>query len=519
VDFLLDGNEFFSRFYSEIQRVKNSSSDAYIHLAFWTASHTATLTDPSAGPRTTVESELKAVADAGHNVKVVLWDPGALAAWATPWVAAVRQSNQAFRDNLDGYASGRIQVRLETYGGASMSQHEKIAIFSADNTARAIIGGENLDDWYWDVPGHPGTYTNSGYGSTIHDTAVLIEGPATEQVEQEWNRRWRKVESNIPPEGPTPTQPQAAGANVLITVTDYENGERKDIQAQLLAAISSATNYVYLENYAIVDSAVVNALAERLRAVPSLKVIVNVPHTRPSGSVYDYLHYLTYVELAFASCTSVTLNSTAPSRTVTRASHSVWQVNQAHDVGHWSTMDDNAWLADSEIEWGNAVGSGVSTDQAPFSDIIGFTGGVELYAPVRATSGSSYDHVYIHSKLALIDDQIAIIGSANFNYRSLLYDGEISAVVTDPAKVSQIRTRLFSEWGMSDAATWQVRAQANRTTFAGGGAVPGQIYIVPLAMSDFTRTPPTGGSPPGSTPFGYFYGGTGASQFTDRTWY
>jgi phospholipase D1/2 len=41
--------------------------------------------------------------------------------------------------------------------------------------------------------------------------------------------------------------------------------------------------------------------------------------------------------------------------------------------------------------------------------------------------------VYVHSKLMLVDDRVAVIGSANLNDRSLLgsRDSEIAAVIED----------------------------------------------------------------------------------------
>ncbi|MBI4520201.1 MAG: phosphatidylserine/phosphatidylglycerophosphate/cardiolipin synthase family protein [Gemmatimonadetes bacterium] len=515
VKFLQDGKEFFAEVYSELQRVKNAKSDRYVHLLFWAASRRTSLTDPTGGgPRIILESQLKDIADAGHPVKVILWDPGGLAAGYEPWAEDTRNANEDFQNHLDGYGAGNIRVRLERYGGPAESQHQKIAIFSADGLARAIVAGANLHNWYWDVPGHPGTYP-SGYHNTIHDTAVRVEGPATDPIEREWNRRWRKVEQTIPPEGPTPTKPSGS-STVLAAITDSEGGTRKDIHAQLLRAIRTARAYVYIENYAVIDSAMVNALADQLKKVPGLKVIINIPFPT-AGDVYSYLHYLTYVELAFASCTSVTVFTGGRLQTVVRAANPIWRVNQANDVGDVSTMDDNKWLADSAIEWGTP-GGGIGTQVAAFADIARFSGGVELYSPVRATGGAAFDPIYVHSKLALIDDKIAIVGSANFNYRSLHYDAEMSLVITDPSEASEWRSRIFAEWGITSPATWQSQAAANRATLDGGTAAAGTRYTVSLKLSDFDRSPPAG-SAPGSSPFGAFYGGRGAMAMVDRTWY
>jgi phospholipase D1/2 len=47
------------------------------------------------------------------------------------------------------------------------------------------------------------------------------------------------------------------------------------------------------------------------------------------------------------------------------------------------------------------------------------------------------EQVYIHSKLMLVDDNVALVGSANINDRSLLghRDSELATVIEDRTKV------------------------------------------------------------------------------------
>jgi phospholipase D1/2 len=49
--------------------------------------------------------------------------------------------------------------------------------------------------------------------------------------------------------------------------------------------------------------------------------------------------------------------------------------------------------------------------------------------------------LYIHSKILIADDRIAIIGSANLNDRSQLgyHDSEIAVVIEDPTPVRSVR--------------------------------------------------------------------------------
>lgn len=50
------------------------------------------------------------------------------------------------------------------------------------------------------------------------------------------------------------------------------------------------------------------------------------------------------------------------------------------------------------------------------------------------------EQVYVHSKLLVIDDDIALVGSANINDRSLLghRDAELAVVVEDRSKVEAV---------------------------------------------------------------------------------
>ena len=62
-----------------------------------------------------------------------------------------------------------------------------------------------------------------------------------------------------------------------------------------------------------------------------------------------------------------------------------------------------------------------------------------------ARSGRRTDPIYVHAKLAVIDDTWLTIGSANLNEHSLFNDTEMNIVTHDPALARQTRLRLWSE--------------------------------------------------------------------------
>src|SRR3977135_2453584 len=60
-------------------------------------------------------------------------------------------------------------------------------------------------------------------------------------------------------------------------------------------------------------------------------------------------------------------------------------------------------------------------------------------APARA------DPLYVHAKVAVVDDRWLIAGSANINAHSFFNDTEMSVATDDAALVRDTRARLWSE--------------------------------------------------------------------------
>jgi phosphatidylserine/phosphatidylglycerophosphate/cardiolipin synthase-like enzyme len=82
--------------------------------------------------------------------------------------------------------------------------------------------------------------------------------------------------------------------------------------------------------------------------------------------------------------------------------------------------------------------------------------------------------VYVHSKLLIVDDRFASIGSANANPRSMSMDTELDLVWYDVTGVAALRTQLWQEilgspsdlgtWKVADyVRKWQAIAKANMT--------------------------------------------------------
>jgi phosphatidylserine/phosphatidylglycerophosphate/cardiolipin synthase-like enzyme len=68
-----------------------------------------------------------------------------------------------------------------------------------------------------------------------------------------------------------------------------------------------------------------------------------------------------------------------------------------------------------------------------------------LAATLSARSGSLIGPLYVHAKIAIVDDAWLTVGSANLNEHSLFNDTEMNVVSCDPGLARATRLRLWSE--------------------------------------------------------------------------
>jgi phosphatidylserine/phosphatidylglycerophosphate/cardiolipin synthase-like enzyme len=68
-----------------------------------------------------------------------------------------------------------------------------------------------------------------------------------------------------------------------------------------------------------------------------------------------------------------------------------------------------------------------------------------LACSIYARTGRLRDPIYVHAKVAIVDDRWLTVGSANLNEHSLFNDSEMNVVVQDEALARDTRLRLWSE--------------------------------------------------------------------------
>ena len=91
--------------------------------------------------------------------------------------------------------------------------------------------------------------------------------------------------------------------------------------------------------------------------------------------------------------------------------------------------------------------TGVDDTRGTLGELIEADGdaGRLLACTLFARSGNLADRIYIHAKIAIIDDNWFTLGSANLNEHSLFNDTEMNIVSHDPDLALQTRLRLWAE--------------------------------------------------------------------------
>jgi phosphatidylserine/phosphatidylglycerophosphate/cardiolipin synthase-like enzyme len=68
-----------------------------------------------------------------------------------------------------------------------------------------------------------------------------------------------------------------------------------------------------------------------------------------------------------------------------------------------------------------------------------------LGATIQSRTGERSGPLYVHAKIAIVDDGWIAVGSANLNEHSLFNDTEVDVVSTDPGLARDTRLRLWAE--------------------------------------------------------------------------
>lgn len=517
VEFLLDGEEFFAEFRAQVDAVVAAPAAAgtYLRLAYWAADAACPL--GPGGP--TLIARLTAAAAAGHQVDIIVY-----AAWEATAVRGMtgdvierlvgpaqrQQAQQAADQMAAGATALQTAVNLANagLGGGAVpmriylepinrwvpgaSNHQKVLIASIGGQRTCLIGGFNLLASYYDVVAHD----RALYPLHWHDTAVRVRGPATADVEREWLRRWTK--SGLPGrerDGPGRVR---RSANRRHPGRDRHHQRRglvpRDRHPGAPGARDRGRHRLHLLRELRLHRSDAGRRADRAAGGAGAADVDRQPQ-QPLAGRRGRVQVVQLRVVGQAGAVDVHHLHGARSRRARRPAGA--------DPRHRDPL-----AAAPGLELLEHLAQHLERDRQPqprgrrprvgapdgragttrLRDLIAVDGGVRFYAPtaVVAPAGPSAP-AYLHSKLALFDDRVAMVGTANLTYRSMVYDGEIVAFIDDARVAAEIRARLFSHWNPRLPLTpdnWDLIATVNAIE------APDRTYVRPLTIADLSQVPP-----------------------------
>jgi phospholipase D1/2 len=294
-----------------------------------------------------------------------------------------------------GAAHPRLHFALDADHGTGGSHHQKMLVV---DDAVAFVGGIDLTLHRWDEPGHaevdPRRLDGEGrlYGP-FHDVEMAVAGPAAEALGDLARKRWNTRRRTRTP-APIPGDIDVLWpANLPVDATDIDVGLARTFTRPGAEAIRE------------IEAATVDAIAAAKR------------------TIFAENQYLT-------------------SRVVVRA------------LGHRLEESDGPEilliLPDAEAGWMEQSSMGLLREEAVATlRARDRHGRLRLLAPV-VRSPTRDCPIAVHSKVLVIDDQLAKVGSANFSNRSMGLDSECDLIIEAGDRraselVASIRDRLLGE--------------------------------------------------------------------------
>ncbi|GAC1566307.1 MAG: phospholipase D-like domain-containing protein [Ktedonobacteraceae bacterium] len=366
-------------------------------IAFWTTQEL------------TVKNVLSYMLNKGVEVKVLLWDCSKLFSHYNPRDTHEQIAASGTTCLLDDSSRGLLHHPIE-------SLHQKITV--VDGT-HAFVGGVdplielNGDFDRWDMHRHQ--FATALRRNPLnpephpwHDAHALIEGPAAGDVELNFRQRWNDLVERhrwdsalIIPARPLPASVESASiVQIARTIPEHTYSFDSDLGIQGIAqlyakAFANAQHFVYLENQYF-----------WLHAYYGL----NIANIGPDSSEMER----TIRELSAALRRGAAVSIVLPDHP---------NVGRAFTDAGLERLRQEAPQA--AVEGRIQVFSlGTSTNKD----------GVEHYRPV-----------YVHAKVAVIDDTWSTVGSGNLNNRGMRDDTELNVAVLDPELAQGLRLLLIGE--------------------------------------------------------------------------
>jgi phosphatidylserine/phosphatidylglycerophosphate/cardiolipin synthase-like enzyme len=349
-------------------------------------------------------------AQRGVHVGVLLWDAYHLGSHLTNDPETERKELSAVGVDCLLDDSSRAITHL------TQALHQKCAVVDGRT---AFLGGVDLTAQYtgdydrWDTHHHPAMSPErlaewSVPAHPWHDVHTIIEGPSVADVQHNIVQRWREVAARHHHDdwpahlSATTHAPLSGGVMVQVTRTIPPHTYRfasdgiTTIRDMYVRAIGLARSFIYFENQYLWPEVFLglDSLRWGERSPEAMAVL------EAMGAALDRGVALTIVLPDHPNC------------------------------GRRFSDGGIAWLM----------------KRSPAAVAAGRLSVFTLGAHERDSAGHfAYRPVYVHAKVAVIDDQWWTAGSANLNSRGLHSDAEINISVLDAVTAHDLRLRLWSE--------------------------------------------------------------------------
>ncbi|SMY09984.1 phospholipase D family protein [Flavimaricola marinus] len=292
--------------------------------------------------------------------------------------------------------------------------HHKMAVF--DN-ATTYIGGLDLNERRFDDEKHQQPAQDTWHDLQLITRDLDVAASASAYLDDLSDVIDRKAEVNGLAQPFLATLSRRRRQNIFHLAPETVCST---IAEQHLSRIKTAKNLIYLETQYFRDRDIVRALASAARREPGLHLIVLLP-AAPEA-------------LAFSDEASL--------------DGRFGEYLQARAIRRVRRAFGERFLAVSPVQPRRPSAEDVATERATLAS-----------API----------IYVHSKVAIFDDNAAIVSSANLNGRSMNWDAEAGLLLTSTSQVLALKAKVFGRWlgdeidrpEAADFEVWRRRAVEN----------------------------------------------------------
>ena len=353
---------------------------------------------------------LARAAERGLDVRVIFWRMDEIPGFDSTSVFAGTAAHRTLLDER----GGKLRVRWDR-ARELFCQHQKSwLIDAAQDSEVAFVGGINLNAKAVVSPGHTG-----GDEGHIHDVYLELQGPSASDVHHNFVQRWNEASERGRDDGcwpdaalacdlPFPTRASAAAGDVLAQV-------QRTVRAGMYS-----------------DGTAAPGAAAFPIAQGELSIFEQYGKAIAAARSYVYLE-----NQAFAQPETVEAVHDALARGV--------------DVTVLVPADAHPFFKARRKQ----------PDSQPFMQRLGALGDHEHFSLVGIAApdpAGNLRNIYVHAKVALVDDAWATIGSCNVAPRSFFGDAELNVSFWSPDAVRAFRVALLREHLDLDTAGLDPRA-------------------------------------------------------------